>query len=60
MFVLPDSKLFQKPEVDVDELIDAGEDPVNDVFAQVQVLVHALNENLEKMRVFCKRQVEKV
>jgi hypothetical protein len=48
LFVLPDSKLFQKPEVDVDELIDAGEDPVNDVFAQVQVLVHALNENLEK------------
>ena len=33
LFVLPDSEIFQKPKMDVDELVDAREDPLHDVLA---------------------------
>ena len=47
LLVLPDAEVLQKPEVDVDELVDAGKDPVDDVHAQVQVLGHPLHEDLK-------------
>ena len=33
--------------MDVDELVDAREDPLHDVLAQVQVLVHPLHKYLQ-------------
>jgi hypothetical protein len=43
--------------MDVDQLIDAREDPLHNLLAEVQVLVHSLDENLPKTRTHLKDNI---